>query len=138
MKLNLTPSTPPSGDPAKDFDDDRIHDIEVRDPRYKDKVGRPANQVVQAVLESLIKEFFEETKSISLKSSNFPEAVQSLEDIKLKLKSRHPILAEDNLKVKDLPDKKTHEISRMANLVADICDQTNTYNVIDIGRVCTC
>lgn len=53
----------------------------------------------------------------------------------MKLKSRHPILAEDNLKVKDLPDKKTHEISRMANLVADICDQTNTYNVIDIGRV---
>ena len=89
----------------------------------------------QAVRESLIKAFFEETKSISLKSSNFPEAVQSLEDIKMKLKSRHPILAEDNLKVKDLPDKKTHEISRMANLVADICDQTNTYNVIDIGRV---
>ena len=53
------------------------------------------------------------------------------------MKSRHPILAEDNLKVKDLPDKKTHEISRMANLVADICDQTNTYNVIDIGRVFT-
>ena len=81
------------------------------------------------------KAFYEETKSISLKSSNFPEAVQSLEDIKVKLKSRHPILAEDNLKVKDLPDKKTHEISRMANLVADICDQTNTYNVIDIGGV---
>ena len=98
-------------------------------------VRRPANQVVQAVRESLIEAFFEETKSISLKSSNFPEAVQSLEDIKVKLKSRHPILAEDNLKVKDLPDKKTHEISRMANLVADICDQTNTYNVIDIGRV---
>ena len=36
LKLNITPSTPSSGEkvPAKDFDDDRIHDIEARDPRW--------------------------------------------------------------------------------------------------------
>ena len=36
LKLNLTPSTPPSGEkiPAKDFEDDRIHDIEARDLRW--------------------------------------------------------------------------------------------------------
>lgn len=33
LKLNLTPSTPPSGDknPTENCEDDRIHDIEARD-----------------------------------------------------------------------------------------------------------
>jgi len=36
LKLNLTPSTPPSVEKVlvKDFEDDRIHDIEARDPRW--------------------------------------------------------------------------------------------------------
>ena len=45
----------------------------------------------------------------------------------------HIKVDEDNLKVKDLPNKKTHEISRMANLVADVCDKVNVRNVIDVG-----
>ena len=41
--------------------------------------------------------------------------------------------SDKSLKVKDLPDKKSHEISKMANIVADICETTGTKNVIDVG-----
>lgn len=32
-----------------------------------------------------------------------------------------------------MPNKKSHEISRMANVVADLCDKAGTKNVIDVG-----
>ena len=48
------------------------------------------------------------TKSIEITN------VDSLEHAKDKLSSSYPILDESNLKVKDLPTKKVHEVSRMA------------------------
>jgi len=32
-----------------------------------------------------------------------------------------------------MPSKKCHEISRMANVVADVCKEAGTTNVIDVG-----
>ena len=41
--------------------------------------------------------------------------------MKKKMNSSFNVLNESNLKLKDLPHKKVHEISRMANIVADVC-----------------
>ena len=74
-----------------------------------------------------VNDFYEMTKSIEMAN------VDSLEHAKDKLSSSFPILDESNLKVKDLPAKKVHEVSRMANLVADIAFQCSTKHVIDVG-----
>ena len=74
-----------------------------------------------------VNDFYQMTKSMSVTQAD------SLEHAKEQLDSHHPILDENNLKVKDLPTKKVHEVSRMANLVADVAAKVGTRKVIDIG-----